>query len=83
MFISLAYVDRQIKRDREEEAAAAEAAAVKDAATAGAAAEGRGQREEEEEEQEWWDSERGVSGAMSRVYDVQVWMLRCFACSWR
>ncbi|CAN0556511.1 unnamed protein product, partial [Ectocarpus sp. 8 AP-2014] len=44
MFISLAYVDRQIERDREEQAAA---------------------------EEEWWDSERGVSGAMSRVFDVQ------------
>ncbi|CBJ32782.1 conserved unknown protein [Ectocarpus siliculosus] len=55
MFISLAYVDRQIKRDREEQAAA----------VAAAAAGGGGQ------EEEWWDSERGVSGAMSRVFDVQ------------
>ncbi|CAM9904821.1 unnamed protein product [Ectocarpus sp. 4 AP-2014] len=52
MFISLAYVDRQIERDREEQAAAVAAAA--------------GGHEEE-----WWDSERGVSGAMSRVFDVQ------------
>lgn len=58
MFISLAYVDRQIKRDKEEEEAAAAAAATN--------GDGEG------EEQEWWDSERGVSGAMSRVFDVQV-----------
>ncbi|CAN0162510.1 unnamed protein product [Pylaiella littoralis] len=60
MFISLPYVDRQIKRDEEE--------------TAAAVASARGAAEEEggaEEEQEWWDSERGVSGAMSRVFDVQ------------
>ncbi|CAM9723817.1 unnamed protein product [Ectocarpus sp. 12 AP-2014] len=53
MYISLAYVDRQIKRDMEEQAAAVAAAAA------------GGQ------EEEWWDSERGVSGAMSRVFDVQ------------
>lgn len=60
MFISLAYVDRQIGRDKKEEEAAA----------AAASAEGDG----DGEEQEWWDSERGVSGAMSRVFDVQVFM---------
>lgn len=63
MFISLAYVDRQIKRDIEEEKAAA---------AAHHAAAGVQGRADEQEEQEWWDSERGVSGAMSRVYDVQV-----------
>lgn len=63
MFISLAYVDRQIKRDTEEEKAAA---------AAHHAAAGVQGRADEQEEQEWWDSERGVSGAMSRVYDVQV-----------
>lgn len=58
MFISLAYVDRQIARDREEEAEAGKR--------------GEGEGEGENEETEWWDGERGVSGAMSRVFDVQV-----------
>lgn len=75
MYISLAYVDRQMSRDREEEAAAAAAAAAaaetgaEDAGAAGAQAEEGG---EEEEGREWWDGERGVSGAMSKVFDVQV-----------
>lgn len=73
MYISLGYVDRQIRRDREEEAAAA--------AALDASAEGRGRSEEDDEEQEWWDSDRGVSGAMSRVYNVQVCFLVClFVC---
>lgn len=58
MFISLAYVDRQIARDREEEAEAGKR--------------GEGEGEGENGETEWWDGERGVSGAMSRVFDVQV-----------
>ncbi len=80
MYISLAYVDRQISRDREEGAAAAAAAAAaataaaetgaEDARAAGAQAKERGGAGEED--REWWDGERGVSGAMSTVFDVQV-----------
>lgn len=66
MFISLAYVDRQIERDREEETDAARVT-VDGGNTA--------LEEEEEEDEEWWDRERGVSGAMSRVFDVQVSLL--------
>lgn len=54
MFISLAYVDRQIARDRDEEQKGAEG------------------EEGDDEEAEWWVRERGVSGAMSKVFNVQV-----------
>lgn len=57
MFVSLAYVDRQMARDREEMEAALG-------------------REDEidfpEDGTEWWDRNRGVSGAMSRSFDLQV-----------
>ncbi|CAN0136395.1 unnamed protein product [Ascophyllum nodosum] len=55
MFVSLAYVDRQMVRDRKE-------------------ATGSEKGEEphvEEDGAEWWDSRRGVSGAMSKNFDLQ------------
>ena len=54
--MSLAYVDRQMVRDRKE-------------------ATGSEKGEEphvEEDGAEWWDSRRGVSGAMSKNFDLQV-----------
>lgn len=67
MFISLAYVERQIKRD-EEEAEAFLGAGPKD----GGDRRGRDGDVSTAEDQDWWDKERGVSGAMSSVFDVEV-----------
>lgn len=57
MFVSLAYVDRQMARDREEMEAIL----------------GREDKIEfPEGGTEWWDRNRGVSGAMSKSFDLQV-----------
>lgn len=72
MFISLAYVNRQIARDREEAEEAAASAAASATKAGGAGAERGGIDVADSPDHEWWDEERGVSGAMSRVFDVQV-----------
>eukprot|EP00904_Undaria_pinnatifida_P005487 jgi/Undpi1/2068/HiC_scaffold_12.g05454.m1 len=71
MFISLAYVNRQIARDREEAEEAAASAAASATKAEGAGAERGGIDVADSPDHEWWDEERGVSGAMSRVFDVQ------------